>query len=390
MVAGVPAEAVQALSALSFLGGPFAEVAATLNEYEQLITDAAANLDALSKRGWGLASLPVEEQTRARDLLEAGDPDQADDILAALWDDDRRTSRVVARVSTLGVADPLFRALSVHRWRLLVKARDHHHAGAYEASVPIVLAQVEGITVDVTDGKLFFSKNPGRAADVEDLKRLVSVTASLPKARQAYIGDLSVTQAEGALSRHGILHGRELAYDTKVISAKMWSLLADVVEWAMPLAGDIAQHRVDERRTTRAGSDRVNVRGQRLDDREFLQTRDTLRWLSAVQLGQHGIAGRFRPDVVKGWRLSTADFTRRGLPTDHGVESRVSDDGQHWWAWRKTISGWCLGAALRAEGGAYLEHMYAGPVPPISGPADARTWGTAWEAPPDWTSLEED
>ena len=146
---------------------------------------------------------------------------------------------------------------------------------------------------------------------------------------------------------------------------------------------------MDERRAVRAGSDAVNGRGQRLDDREFLQTRETLRWLSTVQLGQHRNTGRFHRDVINGWRLSSKDFTQRGLPTDHGIESRVSDDGQQWWNWRKTVSGWVLGFALRADGGSFYEHMYAGPVPPESAPTSQETWGAAWDTPPDWTSLDE-
>lgn len=386
---GVPQDALDALSLLAPLGGPFAALADARNRHAALVREAAANIDALSGRGWGLASLPVPEQTRARLLVEAGNGDDADLLLAGLWEDDRRTGRVVGRVGTLGALDPTYRSLSQHRRRLLAKARDHHHSGAYEASVPIVLAQVEGITIDVAEGLAFFSRHPTKAADVEDLTQFVSIAAALPAVRTAYTGPVTTTQATGNLSRHGILHGRELAYDTKVISAKVWSLLADVVEWAMPRAHEISQRSVDARRAARAGSDAVSSRGQRLDDREFLQTRETLRWLSAVQLGQFRNTGRFHHDVVAGWRLSAKDFERHGLPTHHGVESRVSEDGQLWWAWRRTVSGWVLGFALRADGGSLYEHMYAGPTPPTATPTEAETWGAAWDTPPDWTSLDE-
>lgn len=192
------------------------------------------------------------------------------------------------------------------------------------------------------------------------------------------------------MSRHGILHGRELAYDTKVVSAKVWSLLDAVVEWAMPRAATIAQMKVDQRRADRTGSDAVNDHGQRLDDREFLQTREALRWVSNVQIAQHRNHGRFHPDVVNGW-LSTKDFTKRGLPEHHGVRARVSTDGQQWSTWRETASGWVLGIALRADGGKFYEHLYAGRDAPTASPTDDRgRWGEVWDTPPDWTSLEED
>lgn len=157
------------------------------------------------------------------------------------------------------------------------------------------------------------------------------------------------------------------------------------------LARDIAQQRVDERRAARAGSQDVNTHRQRLDDREFLPTRETLRWLSVVQLGQHHGTGRFHPDVINGWRLTPPDLTKYGLPDDHGIESRVSDDGQQWWAWRATVSGWVLGFALRADGGAFLEYMYAGSIAPDSAPTEETSpWGRPWDTPPDWTGLEDD
>ena len=383
----MPDDALRELSSLAFLGGPFAEIAELHDKHGRLVIDAAANLDALGRRGWGVTSLPVPDLTRARTLLEEGHPDQADELLADLWSDDRRTGRVVARVGVLGAQDPELRELSQHRRRLLARARSHHHAGAYEASVPLVLAQVEGITADVTEGKLFFAKS-GKAADLEDLSQFVSLTAGLPSVRQVYVADVKTTQAAGALSRHGILHGRELAFDTKAVSAKVWSLLADVVEWATPLAAVIAQTRVDERRAARAGSNEVNALGQRLDDREFFQTRETLRWLSVVQMGQHRNTGRFRPDLTTGWRLTNADFTRRGLPEDHRVESRVTRYGQQWWAWRTTVSGWVLGFGLEADDGRFVERMYAGSVPPPEGPDGSGVWAPAWETPADWASLD--
>ena len=389
MALGLPPATVEALSVFAPLGGPFAAIAEARDRYESLVADAAANHDLLSQRGWGVVNLPMSEQAEARKLIAAGDDGAADSLLADLWDDERRTGRVVARVGSLGAADPATRAISLQRRRLLMKAHEHHHSGAFEASVPIVLAQVEGITADVTEGSMFFSKG-SKAADVEDLSRLVSISAGLPAVRLAYIADVPTTQAKGSLSRHGILHGRELAYDTRVVSAKVWSLLDAVVEWAMPRAATIAQMQVDQRRADRAGSDAVNGRGQRLDDREFLQTREALRWVSGVQVGQHRNHGRFHPSVVDGW-LSAGDFLKRGLPESHGVQSHVSGDGQQWWAWRKTISGWVLGMALRADDGKLFEYFYAGPAAPTASPTDASdTWGEVWGTPPDWTSLDED
>lgn len=66
----------------------------------------------------------------------------------------------------------------------------------------------------------------------------------------------------------------------------------------------------------------------------------------------------------------------------------MSSDGQEWWAWRTTISGWGLGIAMVAQDGKYLEYLYAGDGAPVDPPTkDPRTWGELWRVPPDWESF---
>ncbi len=332
--------------------------------------------------------MPTRVLAQATALSDAGKGEEGDLLLADLWDDDTRTGRVVARVGSLGAADNHMREMSQHRRRLLLKARAHHHSGSYEASVPLLLAQVEGITADVAEGRLFFSTSKQRMADVEDSARLVSLPAALPAQRVPFVAGLHETQARGSLSRHGILHGRELAYDTKVISAKCWSLLDAICEWAMPLASAIAVERRAAAQGERAGSGDVNEQGQRLDDREFKETREALRWVSTCQMGHHRKDGRFHARILAKL-LGPKDFVRHGLAEEHGLRSQVDLNGQEWWGWRTTVSGWVLALALVALDGNYLEYQYAGAREPAQGPgADPATWGDLWGNSPDWRSLE--
>jgi hypothetical protein len=46
--------------------------------------------------------------------------------------------------------------LLLERNRLVHKALDHHKAGEYEASTMLVLSQVDGLTLDFTEGKFGF------------------------------------------------------------------------------------------------------------------------------------------------------------------------------------------------------------------------------------------
>lgn len=84
--------------------------------------------------------------------------------------------------------------------------------------------------------------------------------------------------------------------------------------------------------------------GRQLDQREFEETRRALRWLATCQMGWYrNRGGRYRQELLD----ILGDFTKQGLPAEHGIELHVAPDGQRWWAGRQTITGWyfAIGAA---------------------------------------------
>jgi hypothetical protein len=120
-----------------------------------------------------------------------------------------------------------------------------------------------------------------------------------------------------------------------------------------------------------AGVDGEDEEGRRLDRREFKETTDALRWLATCQMGWHrNRGGRYRTDMLE--RMSN-DFTRQGLPQDHGIMARVKKDGQAWYAWRRTVTGWCL--AVGAAGPPPDQWEYDGPEPPSGFPGEDSAWG---------------
>ncbi|ALE04631.1 hypothetical protein AL755_03120 (plasmid) [Arthrobacter sp. ERGS1:01] len=124
-------------------------------------------------------------------------------------------------------------------WRraeLIEKAIEHHLKGAYEASIPILYAQAEGLAYDAT-GKPFFTKSSRHYVAAIDDTTLAGLDGNLEVARVLFSDDVSETQDKGSLSRHGILHGRELAYDTEVVSTKALVLVLSLAEhWEQLLA----------------------------------------------------------------------------------------------------------------------------------------------------------
>ena len=102
--------------------------------------------------------------------------------------------------------------------------------------------------------------------------------------------------------------------------------------------------------------------GRRLDRREFDATIDALRLLETCEDNWHRNRGRYRKDL-----LTMVGDHFRGLPEESGIELRVSEDGQSWYAWRRTLSGWCF--AIGAGGPPPEQWKFDGPEPPRGFPA---------------------
>ncbi|MBO1269683.1 hypothetical protein [Arthrobacter cavernae] len=323
-------------------------------------------------------------------LIEAGQGVNADELLADQWDGEGswRTKQVWQRVSVLGAGEGQteYHALFQDRARLVRKAKEHHEAGNYEASIPLMQNQMEGLVMDVAGGRKFFTQDPKYKADLLDPLQLVGIEACLATLQKILGEGVSQTQAAGSLSRHGVAHGRELAYDTRVNSAKYWSVLDALVQWARPMAQQEAQRLRRERESASAGSQDVDANGRRLDNREFRETKDFLRKLLTSAMGWLASTGELRRDLV-GNVYTVKDFVKAGLPADPGIHTSLSPDGKIIWFWRTTMSGWVLGAAVGIHGDGFDEWLYSGSTPPLDGPHETPTvWGRPYDTPPDWTS----
>ncbi|WP_431841710.1 hypothetical protein [Calidifontibacter indicus] len=383
-VASTSEEAPEWLTAIAADAAPAWEALRTATEGAQKLHRAAVDaFTVLVDRGWAVTNMPTESLREAVRLVRAGDEDAADELLAAFWDgpDNWRVDRVWRRASVMGGRSPEYQALFGERVRLIRLAQAHHDAARFDASIPLMQAQVEGIAIDVTGGGQFFTTVPKRAANVVDPTALVSVEASLAALKKVYGKGVDTTQAAGALSRHGVAHGRELAYDTRINSAKMWSLLDAVVEWALPHARAADEQRNRDQEAHNAGSHEVDENGRRVDDREFAQTQDMFRVLSNAAMTRHRNTGRF-PSGIVGGVYGPSDFAKRGLPADHGTVETVSSDGQQIMFHRTTVSGWVLGLSLTPVGDSFTDLLYAAPATPGGLPHGPKNgWGHSL---PDW------
>jgi hypothetical protein len=126
-----------------------------------------------------------------------------------------------------------------HRAKILRAAFAAHERGEFELSVPVFLAQADGICYEVT-GRHMFIKSKGKPTVAEytesfDLDALHA--AVLTPLRSVYAIGLSQQQRPkdfSGLNRHQVLHGESVDYDTELNSCKAISLLS-YLEWVLHL-----------------------------------------------------------------------------------------------------------------------------------------------------------
>lgn len=138
------------------------------------------------------------------------------------------------------------------------------------------------------------------------------------------------------------------------------------------------QHRVKQHLEERERQDRLkryaeidgtDAEGKRLDQRGFAETKEALRWLATCHMGWYrNRGGRYHPNLLE--RLG--GFSSKGLPEEHGIMMEGRGDGQAWYAWRRTVSGWvfAIGAAAKPPD----QWLYDGADPPTGFPGSAKGW----------------
>ncbi|MBL8779256.1 MAG: hypothetical protein JNK12_25260 [Acidimicrobiales bacterium] len=321
------------------------------SQVESMLHTAARAVLELSTVGWAFSGLaPLDAYGLALEALDRGDPGQADEHLVAGW---RRHARHLhlhlRRLDLQGDTDEVL----VNRARLIEIAWDHHQAGEFAAVVPLLFAQVDGITIDATGGKEFFS-GPKRSTLIDNAT-LAGLDVSLPVARSFFDQGQGRSKVSGSVSRHAVLHGRELGYDTELNAAKAWSLLAAVIDFATPrLQAAMSRRRIDYLNVW-ADTDALDSAGRRRDDRGFDEAYELLNQIQTAQRLAFVVDGRYstRPPTHP-----SIDLTRATI--------EVTADGTAWWAKTGTPSGWIFAMASSGD----LVWIYDGGDAPRTAPGD--------------------
>lgn len=210
--------------------------------------------------GWTIMANQISSESlidAVRIWEETREESAVDERLTRAWDR-LALRRSFGSVTTLagkheGTLDRL-----LERDRLLGKALDHHDRGEYEASTMIVLAQVDGLTLDFTEGKYgFFYHAEDRF--FEDDSTLAGMPDFLRTVRHAVSESDNVPSASTGFRRHPIMHGRYVAFGTQANSTKAFALLSGLLEWLKPKAAVLTEKWPAEHEGRDAGSDEVHA-----------------------------------------------------------------------------------------------------------------------------------
>lgn len=115
------------------------------------------------------------------------------------------------------------------RMRLIELAMEDYFQNRFHSTIPILLMMIDGVVNDVTRDLGLFAENvdvsawDSIAAHDSGLGQLARLLGKTRKKTNSNSIDIPF--------RHGIMHGKELAFDNKIVAVKTWSLLFVVRDW---------------------------------------------------------------------------------------------------------------------------------------------------------------
>ena len=201
-----------------------------LDESKKLPKRLRRSLHLLGQEGWYLDyATTLAETWEFAHALEMGDVDLAQSKLAAHY-----------RERAHDIFEHVFTAFP-HRKIILMQAFNAHKRGDYALSVPVILAQTDGICKELTGLTLF--KKRGRKPETSSLVESSSVDDFRASLLYPLSIILPISTSKGSaedsaehLNRHEVLHGISLSYGTEINSLKAISLLYYIVSVLSPLA----------------------------------------------------------------------------------------------------------------------------------------------------------
>lgn len=179
--------------------------------------------EKFAKLGWiAYESMNLDVMQKAIEIFESEDPKKAELFLADYYDE---------KTITAGIFRFKGHAEFERRIRLIELAKEDYLAERYHACIPLLLSLLDGIVNDISKHVGFFAESIDMTAwdSIAAHETGLQTIASLFSESRNKTNDEVITLPY----RNGILHGRELAFDNKLVAAKVWATLFAIKDWSV-------------------------------------------------------------------------------------------------------------------------------------------------------------
>lgn len=342
---------------------------------------------ALAPLGWAFyGHWHATETARILAMVEAGARhSDVDDEIAEVWNTQQTAllRHVATPLGRFGRGIDLeFQRRCQQRQTLVSEAVACHEDGKYAAAMTLALTQVDGITREVV-GTTFFRENPSATeADYTDDHTLAGIDGNLPRVRKSFSARVDKVGRYGSVSRHGIIHGMDISFATKVNSTKTLVLIGALVEHLEGRASERARRWRSARDRDKSKLQGVDEVGRLLDDRHL---EELYMFRAEFETDVfHALLSAGGPNDISLLHRARTRLEERVLSRRRFTLTHVGRDGVVW-IYQSPAGRW-LGSAMR------IPDRVARPVSEErwTWDSDEEPGSVPWEASAGWTPTSGD
>jgi hypothetical protein len=204
-----------------------AEVEALAKKTADLLSIPDRFNDLFAERGWiAYELLKMDVMRKAVEVGESGDLDAAEAVLVDHYDQET-IEWGIKFLWAVKSFEP--------RERLARLALADYLEGRYHAVIPVLLMIIDGMVNDIEQARGFSRGFFAEGGNLTAWDSIAAHSRGLQALKELWTRGRTKTTAEPITVpyRHGILHGRDLAYDSQLVAAKCWGALFALREWAL-------------------------------------------------------------------------------------------------------------------------------------------------------------
>lgn len=218
-----------ARSLLAALGAPGDVMESLIGRSDELLwlVTGYERWAPVARFGWAITDLAnPDAYDHAAELFNAGQEEAAENALEEYWNKPGKLESAALRVLRIATHTEIRMQVGRRRHELIELAVADHRSERYHASIPVALAQTEGMVRDVM-GSSPYTK-PDRLTDEASQGGHPDILRPIFEASGATMKH-SILEDSGVFpARHGILHGRALGYDSRRNSTKALIAVAEL------------------------------------------------------------------------------------------------------------------------------------------------------------------